>query len=137
MKSIKKEGRLEYIEVVRRQGSELHVLGRGKEIISSDSTSYMAYHIIHDALTGKVISEESFLYRGNFPLFMCGCYMLSCEGDCPPLLDNKLSLEINEYRIKADNYDDSIRQFKEANMNDLNQSGYTFANRFNKEGQGK
>ncbi len=43
-----KEGRLEYIDVVRRQGGEIHVLGRGEEIISSDSTSYMAYHAIAD-----------------------------------------------------------------------------------------
>ncbi len=120
MTSREKEGRLEYIEVVRRQGNELHVLGRGEEMNSSDSTSYMAYHIIHDASTGKVVSEDSFLHRGNFPLFMCGCYMLSCEGDCPPILDHELSLEIHEYRMKADKYDNSIRIFKEANLIDLN-----------------
>jgi hypothetical protein len=45
--------------------------------------------------------------------------MLSCEGECPPILDHELSLEIHEYRMKADKYDDSIRQFKEANLNDL------------------
>ena len=117
-----KEGRLEYIDVVRRQGGEIHVLGRGEEIISSDSTSYMAYHIIHDASTGKVVSEDSFLHRGSFPLFMCGCYMLSCEGECPPILDHELSLEIHEYRKRVDKYDESIRQFKEANLNDPGKS---------------
>jgi hypothetical protein len=118
MTSTKKKGRLEHIEVVRRQGDELHVLGRGEEIISSDSISYMAYHIIHDASTGKVISEDSFLHRGSFPLFMCGCYMLSCEGECPPILDYELSLEIHEYRKRVDKYDESIRLFKKANLND-------------------
>ena len=72
MISIKEKGRLEYIEVVRWQDGKIHVLGRGKEIISSDNTSYRAFHIIHDAQTKKILSEESFIYRGNFPLFMCG-----------------------------------------------------------------
>lgn len=121
MTSRKIEGRLEHIEVVRWQDGKIHVLGRGEEIITSDSASYMAYHIILDASTGKVISEDSFLHRGSFPLFMCGCYMLSCEGDCPPLLDRELSLEIHEYRKRVDKYDDSIRLFKEANLNGLNQ----------------
>lgn len=86
-------------------------------MIAADSTSYMAYHIVHDALTWEIISEDSFMYRGNFPLFMCGCYSLSCEGDCPPLLDHELALKIRENRIKADTFDDNIRKFKEANLN--------------------
>ncbi len=113
------EGRLEYIDVVRWQDGEIHVLGRGAEIVASESTLYMAYHFIYDSSTGKLTNEESFLHRGSFPLFMCGCYMLSCEGNCPPILDHKLSLDIKEYRVKADKYDDSVRQYKEANINDL------------------
>jgi len=114
-----KEGRLEYIDVVRWQDGEIHVLGRGEEIISSDSTSYMAYNLVYDATTGKVVSEESFLHRGNFPLFMCGCYILSCEGDCPPLLDHELSLKIHETRTKSESYDDSVRKFRGANLKEL------------------
>jgi hypothetical protein len=119
MISKKEEGRLEYIDVVRWQDRGIHVLGRREERISSDDSSCRAYHIIHDAQTGKVISEDSFTYRCNFPLFMCGCYILSCEGTCPPLLDHELSLKIHKNRIKADKYDDNIRKFKEANLNDL------------------
>ena len=113
-----KESRLEYIDVVRWEEEKIHVLGRGKESVSSDSTSYPAFHIIHDALTGRIISEDSFVYRGNFPLFMCGCYMLSCEGECPPLLDQELALEIHENQIKADQYDKRVREFQEANLKD-------------------
>ena len=119
MISKKAEGRLEYIDVVRWQDSKIHVLGRREESISSDDSFYRAFYIIHDAPTGKVISEDSFMYIGNFPLFMCGCYILSCEGECPPLLDHELALNIHENKIKADQYDNSIREFKEANLNDL------------------
>lgn len=121
MISEKEKGRLQYIDVVRWQDSRIHVFGRREESISSDGSSYRAFHINHDALTGEVISEDSFIYKGNFPLFMCGCYTLACEGDCPPLLDRELALTIHENRIKADNYDNSVRNFKEANLNDLNQ----------------
>jgi len=119
MTSREKEGRLEYIDVVRWQDGEIHVLGRGEEIISSDSTSYMAYHLIYEASTGKVVSEDFFLHRGSFPLFMCGCYILSCEGDCPPLLDHELSLKINENQTKAKKFDESIRKLREANLKDI------------------
>lgn len=118
MKTEIKKSRLEYIDVVRWEEREIHVLGRGKERVSSDSTSSPAFHIIHDALTGRIISEDSFVYRGNFPLFMCGCYMLSCEGECPPLLDHELALEIHENQIKADKYDRLVREFQEANLKD-------------------
>ena len=114
-----KEERLEYIDVVRWQDGEIHVLGRGKEITTSDSTTYMAYHTIHDASTGKLISEESFIHRGSLPLFMCGCYILSCDGDCPPILDHELSLRVHENRVKAENYDRDIKQFKEANLKEV------------------
>jgi len=116
IKCRKKEGRLEHIDVVRWQDGEIHVLGRGREIISSDSTSYMAYHIILDASTEEVISEDSFLYKGSFPLFMCGCYMLSCEGDCPPLLDLELALNIHENQTKAKVFDESIKKYRGANL---------------------
>lgn len=116
-----KEGRIEYIDVVRWQDRKIHILGRREENISSDASSFTAYHIIHDDQTGKLISEESFLYRGNFPLFMCGCYILSCEGTRPTLLDHALSLTIHENRLKADKYDASISKFKEANLSDLRQ----------------
>ena len=119
MKFSEKKGKLEYIDVVRWQDGEIHVLGRGEEMNYSDSTSYMAYHLIYDAATGKVVSEDSFLHRGSFPLFMCGCYMLSCEGDCPPLLDHELSLKINENQTKAKQFDKSIREFIEANLKEL------------------
>lgn len=119
MISKKEEGRLEYIDVVRWQDGEIHVLGRKEENISSDGSFYSAYHIIHDALTGEIISEDSFRYIGNFPLFMCGCYILSCEGECPPFLNHELALKIHENKINADKYDSSIRKFKEANLNDL------------------
>jgi len=87
-------------------------------MISSDSTSSMAYHLIYDASTGKLISEDSFLHRGSFPLFMCGCYMLSCEGDCPPLLDRELAIKIYENQTKAKMFDDTIKKFREANLNE-------------------
>ena len=119
MISREKEGRLEYIDVVKWLDGEIHVLGRGEEINSSDSTSYMAYHFIYDASTGQIISEDSFLHRGNFPLFMCGCYMLSCEGECPPLLDHALSLSIHENQTKAKEFDERIRTFREANLNEV------------------
>jgi hypothetical protein len=99
MISKKEEGRLEYIDVVRWQDGEIHVLGRKEENISSDGSFYSAYHIIHDALTG--------------------CYILSCEGECPPFLNHELALKIHENKINADKYDSSIRKFKEANLNDL------------------
>jgi hypothetical protein len=67
----------------------------------------------------KKICEDSFRYIGNFPLFMCGCYILSCEGECPPFLNHELALKIHENKINADKYDSSIRKFKEANLNDL------------------
>lgn len=120
MISKSEEGRLEYIDVIRWQNGKIHVLGRrGKTNTSSDDSPYRAYYIIHDAQTGRIISEDSFIYRGNFPLFMCGCYLLSCEGSHPPLLGHELSLKIQENRIKADKYDDCIKKFKEANLNDL------------------
>jgi hypothetical protein len=119
MISKKEEGRLKYIDVVRIQDRKIHVLGRRKESISSDGSSFRAYHIIHDAQTGKVVSEDSFMYIGNFPLFMCGCYILSCEGKCPPLLDHDLAVKIHESKTKAVRYSNSMRKFKEANLNDL------------------
>jgi hypothetical protein len=115
----KEKGRLKYIDVIRFQDGKIHVLGRRKESISSDGSFLRAYHIIYDAPTGKVISEDSFMYRGNFPLFMCGCYILSCEGKCPPLLDHELAMKINENKIKADRYNNSMKKFQEANLNDL------------------
>lgn len=118
MRTEKKESRLEYIDVVRWEERKIHVLGRGKERVCSDSTSYRAFYIIHDALTGRIISEDFFVYRGNFPLFMCGCYMLTCEGECPPLLDHELALEIHENKIKADKYDKRVRELQEANLKD-------------------
>lgn len=119
MKSKTKEGRLEYIDVVRWQDRKIHILGRREENISSDASSFRAYHIIHDEQTGNIISEDSFLNRGNFPLFMCGCYILTCEGTCPTLLDDELSLTIHENRLKSDEYDSCISKFKEANSSDL------------------
>jgi hypothetical protein len=115
----KEVGRLEYIDVVRWQDGKIHVL-EGREVgSSSDGPSCRLFHIIHDALTGNVITEDSFISRGNFPLFMCGCYLLACEGTCPPLLDHELALKIHENKIKADAYNKSMREFKEANLNDL------------------
>jgi hypothetical protein len=119
MISKKEERRLEDIDVVRWQDGKIHVLGRIEDNCSSDGTFYSAYHIIHDALTGEIIKEDSFRYIGNFPLFMCGCYMLSCEGERPPFLDHELALKIHENNINADKYDSSIRKFKEANLKDL------------------
>lgn len=115
----KEKGILEYIDVVRWQDGKIHVLGRSEERVTSDGHSFRAHHIIYDALTGEMISEDFFIHEGNFPLFMCGCYTLSCEGDCPPLLDHELALKIHENRIKIDKYDISTREFKKANLNDL------------------
>jgi hypothetical protein len=116
----KEAGRLEYIDVVRRQDGKIHVLGGREESNSSDDgPSYRLFHIIHDALTGKVISEDFFISRGNFPLFMCGCYLLACEGTCPPMLDHELALKIHEDKVKADAYNNLMRELKEANLNDL------------------
>jgi hypothetical protein len=115
----KEKGRLEYIDVVRWQDGNIHVLGRKEENISCDGSFCSAYHIIHDALTGEIISEDSFIHKGNFPLFMCGCYSLSCEGDHPPLLDHELAINIHENKKKTDKYDITTREFKKANLNDL------------------
>ena len=115
----KGRGKLEYIDVVRWQDGKIHVFGRNEERDTADGHFFRAHHFIHDALTGKMLSEDSFMHKGNFPLFMCGCYTLSCEGDCPPLLDHELALIIHENRIKTDTYDGNIRKFKEANLNDL------------------
>ncbi len=115
----KEKGILEYIDVVRWRNGKIHVLGRSEVRVTSDGHFFRAHHIVHDALTGEMISEDSFIHKGNFPLFMCGCYTLSCEGDCPPLLDHELALKIHENRIKTDKYDISTREFKEANLNDL------------------
>jgi hypothetical protein len=115
----KEKGILEYIDVVRWQDGKIYVLGRSEEKDTSDGHSFRARHIIHNALTCEMISEDSFIHKGNFPLFMCGCYTLSCEGDCPPLLDHELALNIHENRIKTDKYNDNIRKFKEANLMNL------------------
>jgi hypothetical protein len=112
-------GKIESVDVVRWQDGKVHVLGRGEETVSSDSVKSIAYHIIHDASTGKVVSEESFMHRGSFPLFMCGCYMLSCEGDCPPILDRDLAVNIHEYLIRAKHYDETVKKFRDANLKDL------------------
>jgi hypothetical protein len=42
--------------------------------------------------------------------------MLTCEGECPPLLDHELALNIYENRVKADNYDTIVRKFRAANL---------------------
>lgn len=115
----KERGILEHIDVVRWQEGNIHVLGRSEERITADGHSFRAQHIIHDARTGEMISEDSFLHKGNFPLFMCGCYTLTCEGDCPPLLDHALALAIHQNRIKTDEYNDSVRKFEDANVSDL------------------
>lgn len=115
----KEKGILEYIDVVRWQDGKIYVLGRSEERGTADGYFFRAHHIIHDALTGEIISEDAFMHKGNFPLFMCGCYTLSCEGDCPPLLDHELALKVHENRIKTDKYDISIREFKAANLSDL------------------
>jgi hypothetical protein len=116
MRTTNATGKLEYIDIVRRQDGKIHVLGRKEESISSEGTAQKAYHIVLDARTGEIISEEAFIYVGNFPLFMCGCYMLTCEGECPPLLDHELALNIYENRVKADNYDTIVRKFRAANL---------------------
>ena len=110
---------LEYLDVVRWQHGNIHVLGRSEERDTADGHFFKAHHIIYDAITGEMISEDAFMHKGNFPLFMCGCYTLSCEGDCPPLLDHELAIEIHENRIKTDKYNDSVKKFKEANLNDF------------------
>ncbi len=119
----KKESRLEYIDVVRHEDRKIHVLGRSEKSVSCDGASYTAHHIIFDAQTGKVFQEDSFRHIGSFPLFMCGCYILSFEGECPPLLDHELSLEIYENRLKADKYEEHIRKFKEANLKEIKHAG--------------
>ena len=115
----KDKGKLEYIDVVRWQDNKIHVLGRSEERDTADGHFFKAHHIIHNSITGEIISEDSFMHKGNFPLFMCGCYTLSCEGDCPPLLDNELALEIHKNRIETDKYNDCIRKYKDANFNDV------------------
>ena len=120
-----KKGILEYIDVVRWQNGNIHVLGRNEEMVTADGHFFKAHHIIHDAVTGEVISEDSFMHKGNFPLFMCGCYTLSCEGDCPPLLDHELAIRIHKNRIKTDKYNDDIKKFKVANLNDLEKTTMT------------
>ncbi len=112
-------GKIESVDVVRWQDGKVHVLGRGEETVSSDSVKSIAYHIIHDDSTGKVVSEKSFMHRGSFPLFMCGCYMLSCEGDCPPILDRDLAVNIHEYLIRAKQFDETVKKFRDANLKDL------------------
>ena len=109
---------LEHIDVVRWQDGKIHVLGRSEERFTADGHFFRAHHIIHDARTAEILSEDSFLHKGDFPLFMCGCYTLSCEGDCPPLLDHELALEIHENREKTDKYNDSVRIYREANLHD-------------------
>jgi hypothetical protein len=109
---------LEYIDVVRWQDGKIHVLGRSEERVTADGHFFRAHHIVHDARTGDIVSEDSFIHKGNFPLFMCGCYTLSCEGDCPPLLDHELAIEIHENRGKTIKYNDSVRKYKEANSYD-------------------
>ena len=113
------KGLLDSIDVVRWQDGFIHVLGRSEERDTADDHFFKAHHFIHDALTGELISEDYFIHKGNFPFFMCGCYTLSCEGDCPPLLDHKLAIAIHENRIKTDKYNESIKKFREANLNDL------------------
>jgi len=125
----KGKGILEYIDVVRWQDGKIHVLGRSEERSTSDGHSFRAHHILYDALTGEIISEESFIHKGNFPFFMCGCYTLSCEGDSPPLLDHELALKIDANRIKTDKYNDSIRKFREANINDIKKTPKTLNER--------
>jgi hypothetical protein len=115
----KEKGKLDYIDVVRWQDESIHVLGRSDERDTADGHFFRAHHIIHDALTGEIISDDSFMHKGNFPFFMCGCYTLSCESDCPPLMDHELALKIHENRINTDRYNDSVKKFKEANLNDL------------------
>ena len=115
----KEAGRLEYIDVVRWQDGKIHVLGGREECSSDDSPSYRLFHVVHDALTGKVTKEDSFISRGDFPLFMCGCYLLACEGTCPPMLDHELALKIHEDKIKANAYNKIVREFREANLYDL------------------
>jgi hypothetical protein len=119
VKSDTEAGRLEYIDAVRWQDGKIHVLGGREESHSDDGPSYRLFHIVHDAMSGKIISEDSFISRGNSPLFMCGCYLLTCEGSCPPVLDHELALKIHEDKIRADAYDKNVREFKEANLNDL------------------
>lgn len=117
--SVKQEGRLEYIDAVRWQDGKIHVLGRRDESILSDSSSCRAFHIIHDAQTGTIIAEDSFVHRGNFPLFMCGCFTLACEGDHPPLLCHELAIEIQQNRTKAEQYDHDVRKFRDLNLVDI------------------
>lgn len=116
---MKIKGKLEYIDVVRQQDGKIHVLGRSEERDTADGHFFRAHHVIHDARTGELISEDTFMHKGAFPLFMCGCYTLSCEGDCPPLLDHDLAVNIHENRVKTDEYNEIIREFQEANIDDL------------------
>ena len=115
----KEKERLDYIDVVRWQDGNIHVLGRSEERDTADGHFFRAHHIIHDALTGEMISEDCFMHKGNFPFFMCGCYTLSCESDCPPLMDHELALEIHENRINTEIYNERVKRFKKANLNDL------------------
>ena len=91
MRTEKKESRLEYIDVVRWEERKIHVLGRGKERVCSDSTSYRAFYIIHDALTGRIISED-FLCTGATSLFLCAAVI------CLPVKVNALRYLITSWR---------------------------------------
>ncbi len=126
MNAHKNNSRLESIDVVRCQDGKIHVLGRNEERDTADGHFFRAHHIIHDALTGEVISENSFMHKGNFPLFMCGCYTLSCEGDCPPLMGHELALEIHKNRIETDTYNNTVRKLKAANLNDTRKTSKDF-----------
>ncbi len=111
---------LEYIDVVRWEGDIIHVLGRREESAAPDASTFKAYHIRHDAQSGEIIDEDFFIHAGSFPLFMCGCYVLTCQGDCPPLLDNELALKIQGDSRKAARYDSCVQKFREKNLSDMN-----------------
>ena len=103
--------RLEKIDVIRKIGNQMHVLGRNGKF------SKYLNHIVYDITYGEIIDEDFFIKKDKDDLIRSEA--LSLFGVGIPFLIYELMPKQRERRRKTKEYNKTLKDFKDANMKDL------------------
>ena len=105
--------KVENVDVVRHEEGKIHVLGTNKK---------KRYHIIHDASTGEIISEE-ISDRWSPRCFeiglILGSTIIGAPIGIPFMLYGFLSKKSRRQIREGSEYIELAKKYQEANMNDL------------------
>lgn len=119
--AIMKPERLETLDVMRKEGDRIYVLGNTPTFSWSIINDKCLFYTVHDASTGKIIEEDSFGSISGEDISRC--VGLSFLGIGIPFLIYGLAGKgARERRIKTKEFYKNVEKFQEANLSDLGEA---------------